>query len=84
MSNPTNQNDALVQYMIDNEYITTWTAQDKLGITSLSRRICDLTEAGYKIDKKPLQAKNRYGNPCRVIAYSLDASLEKIEEVMND
>lgn len=70
--NAKSQNEALYKYLLNHRGITTWEAVDKLGITSLSRRVCDLKSQGILIKKQWLSGKNRYGNPTRVIRYSLE------------
>ena len=65
------QNQALLKYMQNHPYITSWTAVDKLGIVSLPKRICELTNMGHDIDKDWLEGKNRYGNKVRVRRYWL-------------
>lgn len=65
------QNEALLHYLKNHIGITTWEAVEKLGITSLSKRICELQDIGIKIDKIYLDGTNRYGNACKVIRYQL-------------
>ena len=66
-----NQNAALLNYLKNHDYISTFTAYDKLKITSLSKRICELTNLGHKIEKDWLEGTNCYGNHVRVRKYRL-------------
>ena len=65
------QNAALYNYLLNHKGITTWEAVEKLGITSLGKRICELQSQGHKIDKVWLDGTNRYGNKCRVVRYQI-------------
>ena len=63
------QNEALLTYLNNNPYITTWVAYDKFGVTSLPKRICELQKTGVKIEKAWIKGKNRYGNVVSVRKY---------------
>lgn len=62
MSAAAGQNAAVLDYMREHA-ISGITTQDarRLGILSLSRRICDLTEAGHVIRKEWVKVKSRWG-----------------------
>lgn len=62
MSAAAGQNAAVLKFMRRHKAkgITTQDARD-IGILSLSRRICDLTEAGHVIRKEWVKVKSRWG-----------------------
>lgn len=51
--------------------LTQLQAYKELGITRLGARIWDLQEQGVKIRKKWVNVRNRHGESCRVVEYSL-------------
>ena len=51
--------------------ITSWDAAIDLGVMDLPKRICELQNAGFKFNKKRETSKNRYGEPCSYMRYSL-------------
>jgi hypothetical protein len=64
------QNEMIVAWCKTHKGITSAEALFNLGIGSLSRRICDLEEAGYKVIKTTEKGINRHtGAPCRWIRY---------------
>ena len=44
------------------------------GVGRLSSRICELQRAGCPIKGEFVTQKNRYGEPCTFVRYSLDNS----------
>lgn len=50
--------------------ITTWTAFE-LGVTCLWKRISELEQDGHHFNRETIEGTNRYGNPCRVVRYSI-------------
>lgn len=58
-------------YMERNGSITSLQAIEDLGVMELPRRICDLMEHGYAINKERIKVKNRYGETMPAIKYSL-------------
>ena len=62
MSAAAGQNEAVFDYMLKHgeNGITTQDAR-RLGILSLSRRICDLTQRGHVIRKEWVKVKSRWG-----------------------
>jgi hypothetical protein len=65
------QKEALLKYLKNHTSISIYVAVEKLGITHLPREIVALERDGWKIRRTPKSGNNRYGNPCRIIAYSL-------------
>jgi hypothetical protein len=44
-----------------------------LGISCVHKRISDLENDGHKIERQSVAGVNRYGNPCKVTRYRLEA-----------
>ena len=55
------QNEYLLKHFKSGKSITTLQAHRE-GITSLSKRICELQELGHEFDKKWKKVRTRYGN----------------------
>lgn len=56
------QNEAVLDYMLaSGEKGITARDAGRLGILSLSRRICDITEKGFVIRKEWVKVKSRWG-----------------------
>ena len=64
------QKQAILKYLKTHKGITTWTGFE-LGITRLSERIRELEADGVKIVRSTVHGTNRYGNPVRLVKYSL-------------
>ena len=61
----------LIKYFRSGKSITTLQAHQE-GITSLSKRICELQDNGYCFNKTWKKVKTRYGNgKVRVVEYSM-------------
>jgi hypothetical protein len=68
------QKQALLAYLKSHSKgITTWVAFDALGISCVHKRISDLENDGHKIERQSVAGVNRYGNPCKVTRYRLEA-----------
>ena len=65
------QCERIVEYIKDWGSITTRDAFIDLGIARLASRISDLEKMGYKIDRKTVYTKNRYGEKTHYTEYSL-------------
>ena len=65
------QNQKVLQYMKENNGITTYTAF-KMGITRLSARIAELIEEGYPIQKKKMKYKASDGKTKMYTLYSIE------------
>lgn len=66
-----NQQTRIYDYMREHGGITTLDAMYDLGVTRLSGRIFDLRKSGVEIDSERITVKNRYGEDCSVVRYSL-------------
>ena len=66
-----NQQQRIYDYMREHGGITTLDAMYDLGVTRLSGRIFDLRKSGVEIDSERVTVKNRYGEDCSVVRYSL-------------
>ena len=66
-----NQQQRIFEYMKAHGGITTLDAMYDLGVTRLSGRIFDLRKSGVEIDSERITVKNRYGEDCSVVRYSL-------------
>lgn len=62
----------ILEYMREHGSITTSEAVNELGCNSLSRRITDLTSAGYNIVKTWQDGVNRWGDKTRYLEYRLE------------
>ena len=63
------QNEFLIQTFKAGSKLTSLHAH-RLGIMDLPSRICELVAQGYKVKRKPIQVKTRYGNgKVRVMEY---------------
>lgn len=65
------QNKMLLDYLRKGRKITTAVAMDIFGIGSLSRRICDLKQAGHDIHSRTIKIKNQWGYDIRIKQYWL-------------
>lgn len=65
------QCERILDYMRDWGGITTRDAFIDLGCTRLASRIHDLERMGYKIDRKTISARNRYGEKTYYTEYKL-------------
>ena len=65
------QNAALLDYLTNHDYISSFVAFEKLKITSLAKRVCELTALGHEIEKSWVEGENSYGNNTRFIRYRL-------------
>ena len=65
------QNAALIVYLTNHNYITSFVAYEELKITELSKRICELISQGYEIEKDWIEGKNSYGNATRFRTYRM-------------
>ena len=70
MENKTTQASMVLQYMRDFGSITAAQGMADLGVMRLAARIADLRKAGYAIESKTIQVRNRYGKTCNVAQYS--------------
>lgn len=64
--------DRVLNYMLDNDGITSWEAIKEFGATRLSAIIFNLRKRGYFIESIWQESTNRYGDPVRFVKYMLD------------
>lgn len=67
---PTQAN-RIIRYMQANGSITQKQAMEDLGCMRLASRISELKCAGYKISRRMIKVKDRFGVDCTVAEYSL-------------
>ena len=61
----------IVQFMKDFGEIDTLIAMREVGVLRLASRISELKKNGYKINKRMVNGKNRYGEKVSWVSYSL-------------
>lgn len=66
------QNDRLLRHLKSFPSIDPLKAWSQLGIYRLASRICELRQAGHKIEKRMAIVTNRWGEEVRVAEYSLE------------
>lgn len=67
------QKQRILKYMTENKSITQIEALNECGCMRLASRISDLKKEGYPITKQMITITNRFGEPCTVAEYSLEA-----------
>ena len=72
----------LLMYLQSGKSITSLEAIQELGIMELPRRICDLIEDGWQINKEPVTVLNRDGDKCYVKRYSLKKEIREQAEMV--
>lgn len=66
------QHERILRHLKEVGSLTQAEAFLEYGVGRLSSRICDLRRAGYPIKGEFVTQKNRYGEPCTFVRYSLD------------
>ena len=66
------QCERILRHLQDGNTLTQAEAFLEYGVGRLSSRICDLRRAGYPIKGEIITQKNRYGEPCTFVRYSLN------------
>lgn len=66
------QTERVLSYMRRNGSITTLDAMLDLGVLRLASRISELKKDGYIIKRDWVKVKNRFGEECSILRYSLD------------
>ncbi len=61
----------MLQYMLENDSITSWEGMLELGVMDVPKRICELQNEGIKIRKEWIKSTNRYGDKITFRKYSL-------------
>ena len=65
------QRERVLIYLKTNGSITALDAVKDLGIIDLAGRVRDLRAMGHEIKSVPETVKNRFGEPCRIVRYTL-------------
>ena len=65
------QSERIIEYMREFGSITQLQELADIGCLRLASRISELKGYGYKINRRMIKVKNRYGEPCTVAEYSL-------------
>ena len=66
------QCERILRHLQDGGTLTQAEAFVAYGVGRLSSRICELRRAGYPIKGEFVTQKNRYGEPCTFVRYSLN------------
>ncbi len=66
------QCERILRHLQDGNTLAQAEAFLEYGVGRLSSRICDLRRAGYPIKGEFVTQKNRYGEPCTFVRYSLN------------
>lgn len=66
------QTERVLDYMRRHGSITTLDAILDLGVLRLASRISELKKDGYTIKRDWMKVKNRFGEECSILRYSLD------------
>ena len=77
-----NQHQRIIKYLKDYQTITPFQAFADLGITKLATRVSEMKRKGYVFNQELITTKNRYGETCQFMQYSL-VSEPKESEVKN-
>ena len=68
------QSEWILRHLQDGGSLTQAEAFMEYGVGRLSSRICELQRAGCPIKGEFVTQKNKYGEPCTFVRYSLDNS----------
>lgn len=66
------QTEQILRHLEDVGSLTQAETFTEYGIGRLSSRICELRKQGYHIKGEFVTQKNRYGEPCTFVRYSMD------------
>lgn len=75
------QYERIEKYLTDFSTITPLEAFRDLGITKLATRISEMKRKGYVFDQQLVTSKNRYGESCTYMQYSLVSKPKKKGEI---
>lgn len=67
------QKERLIDYLLEEKSISQLEALRELGIMRLASQISDLKRDGWNIRSETETVNNRYGEPCRIKRYRLEA-----------
>lgn len=65
------QRERVLRYLQLHGSITAADAVRDLGVACLAERVRDLRERGHSIKSIPETVVNRFGEPCRIVRYTL-------------
>lgn len=65
------QRDRVFDYLAEHGSITALDAMREFGIIDLAGRVRDLRKLGFDVVSTPETVVNRFGEPCRIVRYSL-------------
>ena len=66
------QKDRVIKYLLKNKYLTSYQAQDKLGIARLAARVSELNKSERIISKITIEVPTRFGSGrARIARYYL-------------
>ena len=71
------QCEMILRYMQDFGSINPKQAMEDLGVMRLAARVADLKKAGYKITRRTVTGRNRYGAPVIYAEYRLEENSVK-------
>lgn len=63
----------ILDYLENGHKLTAIDALELFGCNRLGARVYDLKKAGYPIQSKMIEVHNRYGEPCHVKQYWIEA-----------
>ena len=75
--NKPTQRDRVLQYIRENNYITSYQAYTELGCTQLATRISELKQRGFSFRKERVKTVNMYGDPTHFDMYILVKAAEE-------
>lgn len=71
------QCERILKFMKDHGSINPMQAMKDLGVMRLAARVADLKKAGYKISRRTVTGRNRYGEPVSYAEYRLEENSVK-------
>lgn len=74
------QTERILRHLQDGGSLTQAEAFGEYCVGRLSSRICELRRAGYPIKGEFVTQKNRYGEPCTFVRYSMEDSGKETQE----
>lgn len=66
------QCERILKFMKEHGSINPMQAMKDLGVMRLAARVADLKKAGYKISRRTVTGRNRYGEPVSYAEYRLE------------
>lgn len=72
------QCERVLAHLQSGKRLTQFEAMTELGIMRLASRITDLRQQGHDIKKEMIDVSNRWGETCKVAAYTLHDRKDRI------